>query len=106
MTPLQMCRAALSGRLLDNDARKFFSVLSLRETHDWIARFYVLLMPKARRRKLAALTPPHLARHAIDILIGQGVVPHVTRMTRLRAGKARRSPSTYRLDCPTRRSES
>ncbi len=76
MTPLQICRAALSGRLLDKGARTFFSALPEEERHYWIASLYALLMPKARRRKLAAyFTPPHLARHAIDILIDEGVVP-------------------------------
>jgi adenine-specific DNA-methyltransferase len=75
MTPLQICRAALSGRLLLKDARTFFSALPEEEKHYWIASLYALLMPKARRRKLAAyFTPPHLARHAIDILIDEGVV--------------------------------
>ena len=35
-----------------------------------------MLMPKARRRQLAAyFTPPHLARYAIDVLVGAGVSP-------------------------------
>lgn len=81
MTPLQVCRAALSGRLLDKDARTFFSALPEEEKHYWIASLYALLMPKARRRKLAAyFTPPHLSRHAIDILIDEGVVPGKSRI--------------------------
>jgi adenine-specific DNA-methyltransferase len=75
MTPLQICRAALNGRLLDKDLRAFFSALPEEEKHYWIASLYALLMPKARRRKLAAyFTPPHLTRHAIDTLIDEGVV--------------------------------
>src|SRR5262245_22033936 len=75
MTPLQICRAALTGRQLDKGARTFFSALPEEEKHYWIASLYAVLMPKARRRKLAAyFTPPHLARHAIDILIDEGVV--------------------------------
>ena len=81
MRPLQTCRAALSGRLLDKDARAFFTALPEEEKHYWIASLYALLMPKARRRKLAAyFTPPHLARHAIDILIAEGVVPGESRI--------------------------
>jgi adenine-specific DNA-methyltransferase len=81
MTPLQICRAALNGRLLEKNARTFFSALPEEETHYWIASLYALLMPKARRRKLAAyFTPPHLARHAIDILIAEGVVPGKSRI--------------------------
>ena len=75
MTPLQICRTVLTGRLLDKDVRLFFSALPEEEKHYWIASLYALLMPKAHRRKLAAyFTPPHLAQHAIDILVDEGVV--------------------------------
>jgi adenine-specific DNA-methyltransferase len=46
------------------------------ERHYWIASLYALLMPKARRRKLAAyFTPPHLAHHAIDAIVEAGIRP-------------------------------
>ena len=81
MTPLQICHAALNGRLLDKDVKSFFSALPEEEKHYWIASLFALLMPKARRRKLAAyFTPPHLARYAIDILIDEGVVPGTSRI--------------------------
>src|SRR5678809_1316366 len=68
MTPLQVCRAALGGRLLDKGARQFFSALPEEEKHYWIASLYAVLLSEARRRKLAAyFTPPHRAQHAIDI---------------------------------------
>jgi adenine-specific DNA-methyltransferase len=75
MTPLQICRAALCGRLLDKKALRFFAALPSDEKHFWIASLYALLMPERRRRKLAAFfTPPYLARHAIDALLAEGVV--------------------------------
>jgi hypothetical protein len=76
MTPLQVCEAIIDERLVDRDVRTFFSGLPDDERHYWIASHYALLMPKARRRRLAAyFTPPHLARHAIDALIEVGAKP-------------------------------
>ena len=76
MTPLQVCKAIIEERLLDQKARRFFSELPEGERHYWISSLYALLMPKGRRRRLAAyFTPPHLARHAIDLLIEHGVRP-------------------------------
>jgi adenine-specific DNA-methyltransferase len=76
MTPLQVCEAIIEQRLVDREVRTFFSGLPDDERHYWIASLYALLMPKARRRRLAAyFTPPHLARHAIDVLIEAGIKP-------------------------------
>jgi adenine-specific DNA-methyltransferase len=76
MTPLQVCEAIIEGRLVDRKVRAFFSNLPNDERHYWIASLYALLMPKARRRKLAAyFTPPHLAHHAIDALVEAGISP-------------------------------
>jgi adenine-specific DNA-methyltransferase len=76
MTPLQACEAIIEARLLDLRTRSFFRGLPEDEKHYWIASVYALLMPKARRRQLAAyFTPPHLARYAIDVLVGAGVQP-------------------------------
>ena len=75
-TPLQMCEAIIGKRLADREARAFFSDLPDDERHYWIASLYSLLMPKARRRRLAAyFTPPHLAHYAIDVLIEAGIKP-------------------------------
>lgn len=69
MTPLQVCEAIIEKRLVDREARNFFSGLPNDERHYWIASVYALLMPKTRRRRLAAyFTPPHLAHYAIDAL--------------------------------------
>jgi adenine-specific DNA-methyltransferase len=76
MTPLQICEAIIDKRLLNSAARAFFSGLPSDERHYWIASLYALLMPEARRRRLAAyFTPPHLARYAIDALIDAGIEP-------------------------------
>jgi len=76
MTPLQVCQSIIGNRLLDSGARSFFSGLPEDEKHYWIASLYALLMPKARRRRLAAyFTPPHLAHYAIDTLIEAGIKP-------------------------------
>ena len=76
MTPLQVCEAIIEKRLADRDARAFFSGLPDDERHYWIASLYALLMPKARRRRLAAyFTPPHLAHYAIDVLVEAGIKP-------------------------------
>ena len=76
MTPLQVCEAIIQRRLLDHEARAFFSGLPNDERHYWIASLYALLMPQARRRQLAAyFTPPHLANHAISALVEAGIQP-------------------------------
>jgi adenine-specific DNA-methyltransferase len=74
MTPLQVCEAIIEGRVAERQVRLFFSDLPDEERHYWIASLYTLLMPKRKRRKLAAyFTPPHLARYAIDMLAGSGI---------------------------------
>src|SRR5262249_24307212 len=89
MTPLQVSRAALTGRLLDKEARSFFSALPSDEKHYWIANLYALLMPAARRGRLAAyFTPPHLAQHAIDLLVAEGIVLGESRILDPAAGGA------------------
>jgi adenine-specific DNA-methyltransferase len=76
MTPLQVCEAIIEKRFADRKARTFFLGLPDDERHYWIASLYALLMPKARRRRLAAyFTPPHLAHYAIDALVEAGVKP-------------------------------
>lgn len=74
MSALQICAAIVENRLLDNNARTFFSGLPDDEKHYWVASLYALLMPKKRRRKLAAyFTPPYLAQYALDALVTAGV---------------------------------
>src|SRR5690348_3369945 len=74
MSPLETCRAVISGRVLDLRTRAFFAGLPEEEKHYWISSLYALLMPEGRRRKLAAyFTPPHLAAHAINILVRAGI---------------------------------
>jgi adenine-specific DNA-methyltransferase len=74
MTPLQVCEAIIEKRLADRKARTFLLGLPDDERHYWIASLYALLMPKARRRRLAAyFTPPHLAHYAIDALVEAGI---------------------------------
>jgi adenine-specific DNA-methyltransferase len=76
MTPLQVCEAVIERRLADRSVREFFSDLPDDERHYWIANLYALLMPNARRRRLAAyFTPPHLADHAIDAMVAAGIRP-------------------------------
>lgn len=76
MTPLQVCEAIIERRLADKSVRAFFSGLPDDERHYWIASLYALLMPKARRRRLAAyFTPPHLAHHAIRVMVDAGIRP-------------------------------
>jgi len=76
MTPLQACEAILENRFLHPEVRSFFADLADDERHYWVASLYALLMPKARRRRLAAyFTPPHLAHHAIDALLKAGIKP-------------------------------
>jgi adenine-specific DNA-methyltransferase len=74
--PLQACQAILSRRTLDLRTQSFFAGLPADEKHYWIASLYALLMPKARRRRLAAyFTPPHLAHYAIETLVEAGIEP-------------------------------
>lgn len=76
MTALQVCEAIIERRLVDRATRTFFSGLPDDERHYWIASLYALLMPRARRRRLAAyFTPPHLARYAVDVLADTGIKP-------------------------------
>jgi adenine-specific DNA-methyltransferase len=76
MTPLQVCEAIIEKRVLNRTVRAFFSDLPDDERHYWIASLYALLIPKARRRRLAAyFTPPHLAHHAIRAMMDAGIRP-------------------------------
>jgi adenine-specific DNA-methyltransferase len=76
MTPLQICAAIIENRLVEPEVRSFFSGLPEDEKHYWVSSLYALLMPEPRRRRLAAyFTPPHLAHHAIDMLIEAGLEP-------------------------------
>lgn len=76
MTPLQVCEAIIEKRLVNPMVRAFFLGLPDDERHYWIASLYALLMPKARRRRLAAyFTPPHLAQHAIRAMMEAGIRP-------------------------------
>jgi adenine-specific DNA-methyltransferase len=76
MTPLQVCEAIIENRFAHTQTRQFFSGLPEDEKHYWISSLYAILMPKARRRRLAAyFTPPHLAQYAIDVLIDAGIKP-------------------------------
>jgi adenine-specific DNA-methyltransferase len=76
MTPLQVCEAIIERRLAHRQVRAFFSGLPDDERHYWIASLYALLMPKSRRRRLAAyFTPPHLAHHAIRAMMDAGIRP-------------------------------
>lgn len=75
-TPLETCRAVIQGRSLDLKTNAFFAGLPENEKHYWISSLYALLMPPARRRKLAAyFTPPHLAKYAIQSLTRAGIQP-------------------------------
>jgi hypothetical protein len=76
MTPFQVCEAIIEKRIATREVRTFFSGLPDDERHYWIASLYALLMPKARRRRLAAyFTPPPLAHHAINVMIDAGIQP-------------------------------
>ncbi|HVA11902.1 MAG TPA: N-6 DNA methylase [Stellaceae bacterium] len=76
MTPLQVCEAIIERRFAERTVRAFFAELPDDERHYWIASLYALLMPKARRKRLAAyFTPPHLAHHAIRVMMGAGIRP-------------------------------
>lgn len=76
MTPLQVCEAIIEKRIAERTVREFFADLPDDERHYWIASLYALLMPKARRKQLAAyFTPPHLAHHAIRVMMDAGIRP-------------------------------
>jgi len=76
LSPLDVCRTIIEGRALDLKTRAFFAGLPADEKHYWISSLYALLMPAARRRRLAAyFTPPHLAKYAIDALTAAGITP-------------------------------
>jgi adenine-specific DNA-methyltransferase len=76
MTPLQACEAVIERRITDRATRSFFTGLPDAERHYWIASLYALLMPGKKRQKLAAyFTPPHLAHHAINVMIEAGIQP-------------------------------
>jgi adenine-specific DNA-methyltransferase len=89
MTPLQVCEAIIERRIANREVRTFFSGLPDDERHYWIASLYALLMPKARRRRLAAyFTPPHLAHHAIRAMMDAGIRPGYHRIFDLASGGA------------------
>jgi adenine-specific DNA-methyltransferase len=76
LSPLEICRTVIEGRALDLKTRAFFAGLPEEDKHYWVSSLYALLMPAARRRKLAAyFTPPHLAQYAIDVLTAAGIQP-------------------------------
>jgi adenine-specific DNA-methyltransferase len=76
LSTLEICRTIIDGRALDLTTRAFFAGLPEDERHYWISSLYALLMPAARRRRLAAyFTPPHLAQYAIDLLTAAGIQP-------------------------------
>lgn len=76
LSPLEVCRTLIQGRVLDLKTGSFFAGLPEDEKHYWISSLYALLMPAARRRRLAAyFTPPHLAQYAIDVLTAAGIQP-------------------------------
>lgn len=73
-TPLEICRAVIEGRAIDLRTSAFFAGLPSDEKYYWLSSLYTLLMPEARRRKLAAyFTPPYLAEYAIDRIVQAGV---------------------------------
>src|SRR5258708_6925467 len=76
LSRLEVCRTVIEGCALDLKTRAFFAGLPEEEKHYWISSLYALLMPAARRRRLAAyFTPPHLAKYAIDVLTAAGIQP-------------------------------
>jgi hypothetical protein len=77
MTPLQVCEAVIERRFAERSVRDFFAGLPDDERHYWIASLYALLMPRVRRKRLAAyFTPPHLAHHAIRVMTDAGIRDH------------------------------
>jgi len=76
LSPLEICRTVIEGCAHDLKTRAFFAGLPSDEKHYWISSLYALLMPAARRRRLAAyFTPPHLAQYAIGVLTAAGIQP-------------------------------
>jgi adenine-specific DNA-methyltransferase len=76
LSPLDNCLTVIEQSALDLKTRAFFAGLPEDEKHYWISSLYALLMPAARRRKLAAyFTPPHLAHYAIDVMTAAGIRP-------------------------------
>lgn len=76
ISPLEICLTIIEGRALDLRTRAFFAGLLEDDRHYWISSLYALLMPAARRRRLAAyFTPPYLAKYAIDVLAAAGIRP-------------------------------
>lgn len=74
LTPLQFCEAIIENRFVNLKTHQFFSDLPKHERHYWISSLYALLMPKGRRKRLAAyFTPPHLAHYVINVLIEAGL---------------------------------
>ena len=74
LTPLQFCEAIVDNRFVNLRSHQFFSSLPRDERHYWISSLYALLMPKGRRKRLAAyFTPPHLAHYAINVLVEAGL---------------------------------
>ena len=79
--PLRTCQTVIEGKALDLKTGAFFAGLPPEEKHYWISSLYALLMPRNRRRKLAAyFTPPHLAIHAVNILLRSGIRPGTDRI--------------------------
>ena len=79
--PLETCRSIIGGRALDLKTRAFFAGLPEDEKHYWISSLYALLMPAARRHRLAAyFTPPHLAQYSINVLTAAGIQPGTDRI--------------------------
>lgn len=76
LSPLEICRTIIDGCAFDLKTRAFFAGLPEDENHYWTSSLYALLMPAARRRRLAAyFTPPYLAQYAIDVLTAAGIRP-------------------------------
>jgi adenine-specific DNA-methyltransferase len=89
MTPLQVCEAIIEKRFAGPTVRAFFADLPDDERHYWIANLYALLMPKVRRKRLAAyFTAPHLAHHAIRVMMDAGIRPGHHRILDPAAGGA------------------
>ena len=76
-----ICESIIKNRFFDPQIGQFFAGLPEDEWHYWIASLYALLMPPARRRRLAVyFTPPHLAQYAIEALVDAGVKPGLDRI--------------------------
>jgi adenine-specific DNA-methyltransferase len=76
ISSLRACQDILANRLADSKVLEFFSGLPEEEKHYWVSSLYACLMPRLRRRKLAAyFTPPYLAEYAIQALVRAGIKP-------------------------------